>query len=66
MLTHPLLPKLRQLKLGGMAQTLDVRSSQATQQQLTPTEFLALLLDDELDRRNQQRFARRLAQSGCD
>jgi DNA replication protein DnaC len=66
MMTHPLLPKLRQLKLGGMAQTLDVRATQATQQQLTPVEFLALLLDDELERRGQQRLARRLAQSGCD
>jgi DNA replication protein DnaC len=66
MMTHPLLPKLRQLKLGGMAQTLDVRATQATQQQLTPVEFLALLLDDELERRGQQRLAHRLAQSGCD
>ena len=65
MMPHPLLPKLRQLKLGGMAQTLDGRAAQATQQQLTPIEFLALLLDDELERRNQQRLARRLAQSGC-
>jgi DNA replication protein DnaC len=66
MMAHPLLPKLRQLKLGGMAQTLDVRATQATQQQLTPVEFLALLLDDELERRGQQRLARRLVQSGCD
>lgn len=66
MMTHPLLPKLRQLKLGGMLQTLDVRATQATQQHLTPVEFLALLLDDELERRGQQRLARRLAQSGCD
>jgi DNA replication protein DnaC len=66
MMTHPLLPKLRQLKLGGMAQTLDVRATQATQQSLAPIEFLALLLDDELERRGQQRLARRLAQSGCD
>ena len=66
MMLHPLLPKLRQLKMGGMAQTLEVRASEAAQQQLTPVEFLALLLDDELERRNQQRLARRLAQSGCD
>ncbi len=66
MMTHPLLPKLRQLKLGGMLQTLDVRASQAIERQLTPTEFLALLLDDELERRSQQRLVRRLAQSGCD
>jgi len=66
MMAHPLLPKLRQLKLGGMVQTLDVRATQATQQQLTPVEFLALLLDDELERRGQQRLAHRLTQSGCD
>jgi DNA replication protein DnaC len=66
MMLHPLLPKLRQLKLGGMAQTLEGRSSQAVQQQLTPVEFLALLLDDELERRGQQRLTRQLAQSGCD
>jgi DNA replication protein DnaC len=66
MMTHPLLPKLRQLKLSAMAQTLDVRATQAQEHGLTPVEFLALLLDDELDRRNQSRLARRLAQSGCD
>jgi DNA replication protein DnaC len=66
MMTHPLLPKLRQLKLGGMVQTLDVRASQAIERQLAPVEFLALLLDDELERRSQQRLARHMAQSGCD
>jgi DNA replication protein DnaC len=49
-----------------MVQTLDVRATQAMERQLTPIEFLALLLDDELERRGQQRLARRLAQSGCD
>jgi DNA replication protein DnaC len=66
MLTHPLLPKLRQLDLSGMVLTLDVRATQAAEKQLTPTEFLALLLDDELERRSQQRLARRFAESGCD
>jgi DNA replication protein DnaC len=65
MMTHPLLPKLKQLKLGGMVHTLDVRADQATDQQLTPVEFLALLLDDELERRNQMRLSQRLRQSGC-
>lgn len=63
---HPLLPKLRQLKMSGMVHTLEVRASQAAQQQLSPLEFLALLLDDELERRGQQRLAHRLVQSGCD
>ena len=54
MMSHPLFPKLRQLKLSGMLNTLDVRVSQAMDQQLAPLEFLALLLDDELERRQPQ------------
>lgn len=65
MMTHPLLPKLRQLKLSGMLNTLELRAEQATKEQLAPIEFFALLLDDELERRNQQRLANRLSQSGC-
>jgi DNA replication protein DnaC len=49
-----------------MLHTLDVRATQASERQLSPTEFLALLLDDELERRSQQRLARRLSHSGCD
>ena len=66
MMTHPLLPKLRQLRLSGMLDTLDLRAAQAVERQLAPTEFLALLLDDELERRSQSRLARHLLQSGCD
>ena len=61
MMTHPLLPKLRQLRLSGMVHSLDLRAAQAIERQLGPTEFLALLLDDELERRSQTRLARRLA-----
>jgi DNA replication protein DnaC len=66
MSAHPLLPKLRQLKLSGMLLTLDLRAAQAIERQLSPLEFLALLLDDELERRSQQRLVHRLALSGCD
>lgn len=66
MSTHPLLPKLRQLKLSGMLLTLDLRAAQAVERQLSPVEFLALLLDDELERRSQQHIVRSLALSGCD
>ena len=66
MMTHPLLPKVRQLRLSAMLHTLDVRAAQAHGRGLTPVEFLAPLLDDELDCRNQSRLVRRLAQSGCD
>ena len=66
MLTHPLLPKLKALKLSGMSLTLDTRAGQASQEQLSPVEFLALLLDDELERRQQHRLQRVLGESGVD
>ena len=61
---HPLLPKLRALHLAGMLHTLDLRATQAAQQNLAPTEFLAVLLDDEIERRQQGRLALRLAEAG--
>ena len=66
MLSHPLLPKLRQLGLSGMALTLDNRCAQAAATSLTALEFLALLLDDEIERREQQRLKRRLGESGLE
>jgi DNA replication protein DnaC len=66
MMLHPLLPKLRELDLSGMALTLDLRAAQAAESHLAASEFLALLLDDEIERRSQQRLARRFAESGCD
>ena len=61
---HPLLPKLKQLGLSGMLNTLDVRAAQAANGQLAPTEFLALLLDDELERRQQKGIQLRLQEAG--
>jgi DNA replication protein DnaC len=63
---HPLLPKLRALQLSGMLLTRDTRAAQAAHGNLTPTEFLALLLDDELERRDQQRLKRRVSEAGVD
>jgi DNA replication protein DnaC len=65
-LNHPLLPKLRALRLSGMLLTMENRATQAMEAQLGPTEFLALLLDDELERRSQTRFSRALAESGIE
>ena len=62
---HPLLPKLKQLKLSGMLNTLELRAEQAAQGQLSPLDFFALLLDDELERREQNRMSYRLGVSGC-
>jgi DNA replication protein DnaC len=66
MITHPLLPKLRQLRLSGILNSLELRTEQAVSEQLAPTQFLALLLDDELERRSQKRMAQQLCKSGCD
>lgn len=65
-LVHPLLPKLKELKLGGMLDSLEVRAAQAVQDHLSPGEFLALLLDDELERRDQRRLGVRLKEAGCE
>ena len=58
MLTHPLLPKLKELRLSGMVDTLDERAQMAQLRNLTPVDFLALLLDDEIDRRKQRKCGR--------
>jgi len=66
MLTHPLLPKLKILKLAGMVQTLEERARTAQDQALSPVEFLALLLDDEIERRDQGRLRRHLQEAALD
>jgi DNA replication protein DnaC len=58
MLTHPLLPKLKELRLSGMVETLEERGQMARLQNMTPVDFLALLLDDEIDRRKQRKTGR--------
>jgi DNA replication protein DnaC len=64
MASHPLLPKLRELRLSGMLESLELREAQAVQNRLTPQEFLALLVDDELERRQGKRLQLRLAEAG--
>jgi DNA replication protein DnaC len=66
MLTHPLLPKLKELRLSGMVDTLDERAQMAQLGNLTPVDFLALLLDDEIDRRQQRRHERLERMAGFD
>jgi len=66
MMTHPLLPKLKMLKLSGMLETLEQRAQTALEESQSPMEFLALLLDDEIDRRQQHRLRRRIKEAGID
>lgn len=53
-------PPLRHLKLSGLAATLPTRADEARSRGLDPLEFLALLLDDELTRREGEAVARRI------
>lgn len=56
--------KLRSLRLSGMVQTLPVRNQEAIHHQLAYSDFLELLVEDELARRRDRLLARRLKQAG--
>jgi len=60
MTTDELDRALRQLRLGGAADTLNVRAQQARADNLGPLDFLALLIHDELDRRRDRLVERRI------
>lgn len=51
---------LRQLRLSGLAEGLDVRLQEAAGHQLSHVEFLELILQDELLVRNQRQIERRV------
>jgi DNA replication protein DnaC len=56
-------PRLRRLKLSGMLDVISARSEEARAAQLDPLDFLLLLLDDELARREAEGVARRIRQA---
>jgi len=56
--------RLRHLRLSGMAEALPGRLQQALGASLPHREFLELLVEDELARRADRLFARRLKQAG--
>ncbi len=53
-------PQLKQLRLSGILDSLEARNRQAVDSKLAYTEFLALLIQDEVARREQKKFATRL------
>jgi len=59
-MTHQMVPFLKRLRLSGILQTLDVRNQQAIEGQWTYVEFLARLLEDEVERRAQKQLALRI------
>jgi DNA replication protein DnaC len=55
-----LVPYLKQLRLSGILDSLEARNRQALDSKLAYTEFRALLIEDEVARRAQKKFALRL------
>jgi DNA replication protein DnaC len=55
----PLQTTLRQLRLSGLAQSLDLRLAEAAASRLSHGEFLELILQDELNVRQERRLQRR-------
>jgi DNA replication protein DnaC len=58
-----LLPRLRQLKLSGMRDSIAARAEEARARGLDPLEFVQLLVDDELARREGDAVHRRIRQA---
>lgn len=48
-------PHLKQLRLSGILDSLEARNRQAIDAKLAYTEFLALLIEDEVARREQKK-----------
>ncbi len=56
--------KLQQLKLNGIINAYPERHQEAVANQMTPVEFLSLLLEDEVQMRQVRRYQRRYRSSG--
>ena len=59
-----LAPLLKQLRLSGFLESLPHRNREAIDQKLSYTEFLALLVQDEVARREQKKFNLRIRRAG--
>jgi DNA replication protein DnaC len=57
---HQLTPQLKQLRLSGILETLEVRHRQAIEDKWSYVEFLSRLLEDEVERRAQKQLNLRL------
>ena len=58
--------KLTRLKLPGIATTIEQRISQANTEKWAYSMFLETLLTDEIERRNNKQFQKKLAKSQLD
>ena len=60
MIDHQLMAQLKTLKLGGFAETLDLRIAQAEKDELSHLAFLALVVQDEIERREAKKLTVRI------
>jgi DNA replication protein DnaC len=59
-----LTPLLKQLRLSGILDSLEVRNRQAIDEKLSYSEFLSLLIQDEVARRENKKFSLRVRRAG--
>jgi len=59
-------PKLTRLKLSGVSETLETRIAQAMREKWSFTQFLEILLSDEVERRDFKQLGRRLTRSSLE
>jgi len=59
-----LAPLLKRLRLSGILESLPARNQDAIENKLAYTEFLALLVQDEVARREQKKFTLRVRRAG--
>ena len=59
-----LIPLLKQLRLSGILDSIEHRNRQAIEARLAYPEFLALLIQDEIARREQKKFSLRVRRAG--
>jgi DNA replication protein DnaC len=57
-------PLLKQLRLSGILDSLELRNRQAIDEKLSYGEFLSLLIQDEVARRENKKFALRVRRAG--
>lgn len=65
-LSHQIIPALKRLRLSGILETLDVRNDQAIEGRWSYIEFLARLVEDEVERREQKQLGLRLRRAAVD
>jgi DNA replication protein DnaC len=63
MIDHHLTEQLRTLRLGGFTESLELRVTQAKNEDLPHLSFLSLVVQDEIERREAKKLAQRIRQA---